>query len=225
MNKIGQRVRALRAKLGLTQKQLEARIGFVRNYISLIENGRQPSQRFIRALELVENAPAPHIEHGGVVQDVPFAPASGALYAQAAASHGFEDNGKSGAGMAVSVMPLLSWAQAGATQAWDSAYEQDGFIGLNVRDPRAFAVQIRGDGMAPQFPHGTFAIVYPGFEAKSGDLVIARLKDDTVKFNRLHVDGNRYTFISLNPIYPPLTVEKSKIEKLFPVGGTFQCHL
>ena len=44
-------------------------------------------------------------------------------------------------------------------------------------------------------------------------------------FKRLHVDGERYTFISLNPIYPPRTVDKSKIEKLLPVGGTFQIHL
>jgi SOS-response transcriptional repressor LexA len=86
------------------------------------------------------------------------------------------------------------------------------------------AVQIRGDSMAPEFPHGTIAIVYPSWEAKNGDLVIARLNDGTVMFKRLHVDGDNFTFISLNPIYPPLTVDKSRIEKVLPVGGTFQNH-
>jgi SOS-response transcriptional repressor LexA len=128
-------------------------------------------------------------------------------------------------GVIARVIPLLSWAQAGTTQAWDDVYEHEGFVGFNVRDPKAVAVQIRGDSMAPQYPQGTIAIVYPSWEAKHGDLVIARLNDGTVMFKRLHVDGNQYTFISLNPIYPPLTVEKSKIEKVLAVGGTFQNQL
>jgi len=107
-------------------------------------------------------------------------------------------------------------AQAGTTQAWDDVYEHEGFIGFNVKDEKAVAIQIRGDSMEPQFREGTIAIVYPTWEAKSGDLVIARLNDGTVMFKRLHVDGNNYTFISINPIYPPLTVEKSKVEKTGP---------
>ena len=87
------------------------------------------------------------------------------------------------------------------------------------------AVEIRGDSMEPQFPQGTLAIVYPTWKAKSGDLVIARLHDGTVLFKRLHVDGDHYTFISLNPVYPPMTVEKAKIAVVLPVGGTFQEQL
>jgi len=44
-------------------------------------------------------------------------------------------------------------------------------------------------------------------------------------FKRLHVDGDSYTFISLNPIYPLLTLDKAKVERMLPVGGTFQSHL
>jgi SOS-response transcriptional repressor LexA len=204
LNTTGKRVRALRKKLGITQAELARRIGFVRHYISLVENGREPSPRFIRAIELVEQAPKQPFEHSGTVQEEPFA---------------------SDHGLSTHTIPLLSWAQAGAPQAWTDVYSHEGFIGFNVRDSRAVAVQIRGDAMAPQYPHGTFAIVYPSSEAKTGDLVIAVLNDGTVMFRRLHVDGTHYTFISLNPLYPPLTVEKSKVSKLLPVGGTFQGHL
>jgi hypothetical protein len=38
-------------------------------------------------------------------------------------------------------------------------------------------------------------------------------------FKRMHVDDDHYTFISLNPIYPPLTLDKAKIERILPVGG------
>ena len=44
----------------------------------------------------------------------------------------------------------------------------------------------------------------------------------TVLFKRLHVDGDHYTFISINPVYPPITVEKAKIERVLPIGGTYQ---
>lgn len=260
---------------------------FARNYISLVENGRKPAHRFIKALELQENAATSYFEQGGAGEE-PFgatprgrikarrkelslslddlakltgcqkstlrnveeghARASepllralsthldlpldelmgGSDYAHlkgAGVTFGAKPNIATGPGVTARVIPLLSWAQAGTTQAWDDVYEHEGFIGFNVRDPKAVAVQIRGDSMAPQFPQGTIAIVYPNWEAKSGDLVIARLNDGTVMFKRLHVDGDHYTFISLNTIYPPLTVEKSKVEKVLPVGGTFQNQL
>jgi transcriptional regulator with XRE-family HTH domain len=285
---IGQRVHALRKKLDITQAELSRRMGFVRNYISLVENGRNPSHRFVRALELLEQAPEPNIDQESVVREEPFEgsprgrikPRRKELglslddlarltgYQKSALRNVEEGHARpsekllrllsthldlpldelmggsdyphlTGSGRTVGaqadiatepgitprVIPLLSWAQAGTTQAWDDVFEHEGFIGFNVRDPKAVAVQIRGDSMAPQFPQGTIAIVYPTWEAKSGDLVIARLHDGTVMFKRLHVDAGQYTFISLNPIYPPLTVDKSKVEKVLPVGGTFQNQL
>ena len=123
------------------------------------------------------------------------------------------------------IIPLLSWVQAGTKEAWDRLYEHNDFTGFNLHDPKAVALQIRGDSMEPQFQQGTIAIVYPTRQAKSGDLVIARLNDGTVLFKRLHVDGARYTFISLNPIYPPLTLENSTVERVLAVACTFKEHL
>jgi len=288
MNTIGQRVKALRDKLGLTQTDLANRMRFSRNYISIVEGGHEPSPKFVKALELIEQAPVHNNEHTAVIRDEPHAGTPrerikarrqqlGLTLDQLAELTGYQrstlrnvEEGQTRAsegllkrlafhldlpldelmggsdyahmagtgrtmgatanivtppGMTARVIPKLSWAQAGTTEAWEDVYEHEGFIGFNVRDSKAIAVEIRGDSMAPQFPQGTIAIVYPTWEAKTGDLVIARLNDGTVMFKRLHVDGDRYTFISLNPIYPPLTVERSKIEKILPVGGTFQNQL
>jgi len=288
MNKTGQRVRALREKLGITQSELAERMRFSRNYISMVEQGQEPRHRFIRALELLEQAPVINIEQTSVVREDPFAATprgmiksrrkeldltledlakltgyrkstiqnveeghirasekllrllathldapldelmGGSDYPHlvgAGRTFAADANIITEPGITARTIPLLSWAQAGTSEAWDDIYEHEGFVGFNVLDPKAVAVKIRGDSMEPQFPQGTIAIVYPSREAKSGDLVIARLLDGTVMFKRLHVDGDRYTFISLNPIYPPLTVEKAKIEKVLPVGGTFQNQL
>jgi len=74
MSTIGQRVRLVRAKLDITQSEMAERMGFVRNYISLVENGRaDPSHRFIKELDLLEQAPLmQHFEHEGVVREEPF---------------------------------------------------------------------------------------------------------------------------------------------------------
>jgi len=59
----------LREKLGLTQTDLANRMRFSRNYISLVENGAEPGPRFIKELDLIEQAPAPHIGQESVVRD------------------------------------------------------------------------------------------------------------------------------------------------------------
>ncbi len=210
-NNIGQRLRALRKRLGITQTKIAERMCFSRNYISWVENGRVPSRRFVKAMELIEQAPMPTFEHSSVVHDGPYAPDS--------------LGGETEGAVTTRAIPLLSWAQAGTAQAWEDVDGHERFVGFNLLDSKAVAVRIRGDNMEPQFPHDTIAIVYPGWKAKSGDLVIARLRDGTVLFKRFHVDGNYYTFISLNPIYPPQTVDKSKVEMVLPVGGTYQSHL
>jgi SOS-response transcriptional repressor LexA len=210
------RIKAKRKELGLSLEELAQLTGYQKSTIRNVEEGHmRASEKLLTRLsehlklpldELMSGSDYPHLTNAG-------------------RTFGAEVNIATGEGVTARVIPLLSWAQAGTTEAWADVYEHEGFTGFNVRDPKAVAIQIRGDSMAPQFPQGTIAIVYPGWEAKTGDLVIARLNDGTVMFKRLHVDGDQYTFISLNPIYPPLTVDKSKIEKVLPVGGTFQSQL
>lgn len=286
MNTTGQRLQALREKLGISQGELAKRMGFSRNYISLVENGREPAHRFLKALELLEQSPSHYSEQYRPQNPFPGSPRArmrqrreelglsldelarrtglqrsellgveeghtratekmlraishaldipaeelmgGSDYpylAGAGKTFGALPNVETPPGMIARTIPQVAWAQAGTTQAWDDVYEHEGFVAFNVKDPKALAIQIRGDSMEPQYREGTIAIVYPSWEAKSGDLVIARLNDGTVMFKRLHVDGDKYTFLSLNPIYPPLTVDQSKIAKVLPVAMTQSPHM
>ena len=47
----------MRARRGWTQQQMADEIGYDRNYISMVEGGRQPGPKFIRLLELLESSP------------------------------------------------------------------------------------------------------------------------------------------------------------------------
>jgi repressor LexA len=283
VKKISARLLALRERLGITQSELSVRMGFARNYISLVENGKKPGPRFIKALELLEQAPAPHSEHASVIREEPFSGSPrGRIKArrkelgltldelakrtgyQRSTIHNVEEGHTRASerllrmlareldlpveelmggsdmphlvgarrtfgamadvdaapGMSARTIPLISWAQAGTAQAWEDVYEHEGIVAFNVKDPKAVAVQIRGDSMEPKYPEGTVAVIYPGREAQSGDLVIARLKNGSVMFKRFEASSDRFTFVSLNPIYPPMTVDRSEVEKIMPVGMT-----
>jgi SOS-response transcriptional repressor LexA len=209
-------LKSRRKEMGLSLDDLAKAAGCQKSTLRNVEEGHtRASEKLLRELARHLDLPLDYLMDGS---DYPHIKGAGHTM-------GDEPNVATGPGVTARVIPLLSWVQAGTTQAWDDVYEHEGIVGYNVRDPKAVAVQIRGDSMEPQFPSGTIAIVYPGWEAKHGDLVIARLNDGTVMFKRLHVDGDKYTFISLNPIYPPRTVNRSEVEKLLPVGGTFQTQL
>jgi SOS-response transcriptional repressor LexA len=128
-------------------------------------------------------------------------------------------------GLTARTIPLLSFAEAGALQQWDDVYEHEGIVAFGVKDPKAVAIQIRGDSMEPKYPEGTVAIIYPSYEAKNGDLVIVRMGDGSVMFKRVQMTGDKFTFVSLNPVYPPFTVEKKDVERLVPVAMTQSPHL
>lgn len=116
-------------------------------------------------------------------------------------------------------IPLITIAQAGELTSWEDI---DDFEGIDsfATDPRALAVRIRGDSMAPDYKEGTIAILYPSIPPRSDNLVVARLTDGSVLFKRLHIAGDKYHFLSINPAYAPIIVTKDQIERMFPVGKT-----
>jgi PAS domain S-box-containing protein len=52
------RVRAYRECEGISQEELAKRLGMSRNYVSMIEGGRDPSDQVVRHFELLQLAPA-----------------------------------------------------------------------------------------------------------------------------------------------------------------------
>ena len=52
--KISERVIALRARLGLNQAEFANKLGISRNYVSMIEGGREPAKHLLMAIEAME---------------------------------------------------------------------------------------------------------------------------------------------------------------------------
>lgn len=124
-------------------------------------------------------------------------------------------------GVKVRYVPLLSWAQAGALDAShvDDGYEYKGVVAFNVSDRKAFAVEIKGESMAPKIPEGARAVVCPSSEPKPGNVVIVRMLDGDVMCKLYHPkDGGRTVVLtSWNQAYPPLEYPREQVSWMYPV--------
>lgn len=205
-------LRARRLELGLTLEEVAERTGCEKSVIRELEEGNGHGDERVLAL-LAEGLDLPAER-----------PLDGTM-PPAGYDGGIRPHTDGGSGLTVRAIPLLSWAQAGELEDWEVLFNPTEIIAYNCRDPKALAVTIRGDAMEPDYREGTIAIIYPCSQARNGDLVLARLSDGSMLFKRLQINGDQLTFVSLNPVYPPIVVERSKVERLAPVGLTQRVEL
>lgn len=103
-------------------------------------------------------------------------------------------------------VPLALWDLRGrskAAQSKGSDMEKTVFTTRQV-GPRAFALRVRGDGMAPRYPDGCTIIVDPDEPAKNGRRVVAQHPKEEEAVFRVYVeDGGRKYLRALNPAFGP----------------------
>lgn len=287
MLNISNRVSRLREHLKLTQEEFAAKIGFSRNYISMVENGKKAGKGFQSVVLTLER------EHGLMSeQELANNTARGALKVarekagltiqqlakltryradvlqaveegRGSASEkmieaicrelpgvekdelmGGSDSpnvisedgvrGTYGArpnlvmpeGSKARYVPLLSWAQAGSLNAGhvDDGYSYEGILSIDIDDPRAFAVEIKGESMTPRIGSGDKAIVCPSREPRAGDTVIARTLDGDVmcKLFQSKNGGALIILSSWNPAFPPIEIPREQIAWIYPVKQVVQ---
>jgi len=86
----------------------------------------------------------------------------------------------------------------------------------DIRDPEAFALEVKGNSMAPRIENGDIIVVSPTHEVKSGDICVVRVdEEDTVK--RIKIDEQFVHLIPLNPEYEPMLVRKRDVTFMWRV--------
>lgn len=106
-------------------------------------------------------------------------------------------------------VPVVSWASAGEGGNFGDLAEQiDEWIESDTKDANAYALILEGDSMEPEFKAGDRVIFTPNREARSGDVVVARVaKTGQVffkKFQRVGTGAERVRLTSFNAAYPAL---------------------
>ena len=114
-------------------------------------------------------------------------------------------------------LPLLSSVPGGAPSLMFHPEHVEKYITVDdIHDSGAFALEVKGDSMAPRIEDGDIIVVSPKLDARSGDICVVRVSDeDTVK--RVKIDENLIYLIPLNPEYEPMAVKKRDVTFMWKV--------
>lgn len=190
---LGQRIKARRKALGLSQASLGELAGLDQTVISKLERGDVQETSRIAALANVLQCDALWLatgkESGGNVTNV--------------------DHGQGNR------VPLISFVAAGSwTDAVDNYAPGDGEAWVETTVPvkrHTYALRVEGDSMEPRFPNGAILIVEPEAEAKSGSFVIMRQNGTDATFKQLVHDGGRWYLKPVNPRYPIMELAEDAV--------------
>jgi repressor LexA len=114
-------------------------------------------------------------------------------------------------------LPLISSVPAGKVATIFHPDYTDDFVTVDdVKDPRAFALKVKGNSMSPRIEDGDVVVVSPSAEVRNGDIAVARVDgEDTLK--RVKFEGSYVHLIPLNPEFEPVTVKKKDVNFVWKV--------
>ncbi len=178
---IGRKIKELRKKRGLTQKDLGEMVGLDQTTISGYENGR----RQIDLQKLMKIAQALGVDLKELIS---------------------VDSKPSEISKVAKIIPLYSLpASAGNGMFPDEIYILDKIP--THRIDVDFAIKVEGDSMEPVVPDGAIVFVKETPEARDGDMVLCTY-DDHVFVKWFHRRGDDIYLISEIPLYSPIKVEE-----------------
>ena len=117
-------------------------------------------------------------------------------------------------------IPLIGFAQAGSEGFFDDAgypaggsWDEIPFPGFS--DPRAYALEITGDSMAPVYRDGDIVIVSPEASIRRGDRVVVKTKEGEVLAKLLmRQTASSIALQSFNPLHEDRVLAIEEIEWL-----------
>jgi repressor LexA len=114
-------------------------------------------------------------------------------------------------------LPLLASVPGGVPNLIFHPDHVERYITVDdVRDPNAFALEVKGNSMAPRIEDGDIIVVSPKLETRSGDICVVRVQEeDTVK--RVKVEEQFVHLIPLNPEFEPMAVRKRDVTFMWRV--------
>ena len=216
MKTVAERLRLAREQRGWTQSQLAAASDVSQGTIGNIESGARQSRG-----SLPKIAKALGVSHDWLADgEGEMVPVGGRV----------EASNVTPAPIGTRPVPLISYVQAGYwTEATDPATVGDGFEYLLTDQElsgSAFALQIEGDSMLPQFKPGDRVIVDPEICPQPGDFVVAMNGGHEATFKKyrprsLDASGNVvFELVPLNEDFAPMRSDQTPIR----IVGTMMEH-
>lgn len=190
---IGERVKAKRLQMGLSQEELAVRSKTTQQSIVNVETGKTKSPRNLLDLAKALNVSPEYLKDGGESGNVSYIGVK-------------ESKGQ---------YPLVSWVSAGCWLEAVEPYRKDEIdvwpeTTVDASD-NSFWLRVKGDSMTSPVgftvPEGMIILVDPEREPLSGKLVVAKLENENeATFKQYMVDAGRCYLKALNPHHPPTIV-------------------
>ncbi len=189
----GERVKAKREELGMTQAELAARLGYKsRASINKIEQ----SKRNMKQSQIATLAKALDTTPGYLM--------------------GWKETPPQQTHRHFTV-PVYDHVAAGIPiDAIEDIIDQEDLNAETFREPEQeyFGVRIKGHSMEPRICDGDVVIVHQQDDAESDQIVIVNIDGDHATCKRLKKYADSIALISLNPAFEPMIFSAEQIEKL-----------
>lgn len=125
------------------------------------------------------------------------------------------------------VVPVVGMAKLGAQGYFDAidypVGHGDGYVLISSSDENAYALRVVGDSMEPRIRNGEFVMIEPNKPYTSGDDVLVQITDGALVQSMIkvfmHEREGFVRLLSVNDSHAPMTVERTRILKIHPVGA------
>ena len=207
---IGERIKLSRSRLKMTQQQLGDKIGANKASISQWENGvYTPDAKNLSALAKALSVSVFWLMDGKgdpTGQSLEIAPPD------------------------IHRIPVISYVQAGVWTETSEIREYDGNLVYITTDlelgDRAFAIELKGHSMEPEFVEGDVVLIDPDEHPHPGDFVVAKNGEEAATFKKyrprgIGEDGQEvFELVPLNEDFPTMRSDRQHIQ----VIGTMVEH-
>ena len=213
--KAGERIRALRKTLGLTQKEFADRIGITYQMLGLYERGEyDPPDKVLKLISSTFGVSYNWLKTG-----------QGEMWERKEKALLEELEAKTREVLEKLVrIPVVGRAGAGFPES-PADMEAVGWVLVSketFQKGGKFSVQVHGDSMEPTLHDGDFVVfktyVGDGSDIPSGKVVVVRNHHGELVVKRLARVNGSIVLTSDNPKYPPIPPEQIKTEDLRIVG-------
>lgn len=199
---IGERIKLSRSRLKMTQQQLGDRIGANKASISQWENGvYTPDAKNLSALAKALSVPVFWLMDGkgdSTAQNLVIAPPD------------------------IRRIPVISYVQAGVWTETSEIREYDGNLVYITTDlelgERAFAIELKGHSMEPEFVEGDIVLIDPDDPPHPGDFVVAKNGEEAATFKKYRPRGigdnghEVFELVPLNEDFPTMRSDRQHIQ-------------
>jgi repressor LexA len=205
---IAQRIRQARAQKEMDQAKLAAKLDVATRTVQRWEKGEQvPDSNYLMRIAKVTGV-APHWLLTGDGEMFPFKSPDAKILPLPTGRYKRVE---------LVSLPLLSSVPGGAPSLMFHPDYVEKYITVDdIKDSNAFALEVKGNSMAPRIEDGDIIVVSPKLEARTGDICVVRVSDeDTVK--RIKMEDQFLHLIPLNPEYEPMVVRKKDVSFIWRV--------